>query len=122
MLLDIGGKGAVKVLLSYLNKEDKYVQRVAIQAICSCTTDDRYMGRIRSALSMSDFRDRRVYYAAYRDYLPLVQILLEKGADPNASMEDVGFTPLHAAHSKEIIRLLIENGADVNAPNSYEFT
>ncbi len=47
-----------------------------------------------------------------------VESLLEKGADPNARDEATGITPLMDAAKAgniEIARLLIDNGADVNA-------
>jgi uncharacterized protein len=47
--------------------------------------------------------------------IEIVSILLEKGANPNAT-DVVGITPLHMAvpkGSKDVIKLLIERGADI---------
>ena len=48
--------------------------------------------------------------------VPVVRLLLEKGADPNAATL-AGATPLMNASraSIETMRLLIDKGADVNA-------
>jgi len=63
--------------------------------------------------------------------LPLVKLLLEKGADVNTKNK-VNWTPLHeAAQTKvekvlggrtEIVKLLLENGADVNAKDKWGAT
>jgi uncharacterized protein len=58
-----------------------------------------------------------VTMAAHAGYTPLVEFLLEKGADPNAGK--AGFTPLHAAvmHRDEaMVKALLDAGADPNAP------
>jgi uncharacterized protein len=55
--------------------------------------------------------------AAHAGFRDLVEFLLEKGADPNAS--GAGFTALHAAimHRDEpMVRALLSHGADPNAP------
>ena len=51
-----------------------------------------------------------------------IEFLLENGADPNASAESTGWTPLHmasrfsgGADSLEVIELLLKNGAYPNA-------
>ncbi len=54
--------------------------------------------------------------AHFGDY-PLVRMLLEAGADPNAN--EPGLTPLHRAvdsGSEACVRALLDKGADVNAP------
>jgi ankyrin repeat protein len=51
--------------------------------------------------------------------LEMVKLLLDAGADPNASTDD-GFTPLMAASGEgyvEIVRLLLQARADVTAKN-----
>ena len=51
--------------------------------------------------------------------IPMIQLLISKGADVNAQNRD-GVTPLHSAVSKgdpRAIKLLLEKGANVNAKN-----
>ena len=52
--------------------------------------------------------------AAYGNSVPLVQFLLEKGANANAANKN-GETALHMTESPEIVKLLLEKGADINA-------
>ena len=55
--------------------------------------------------------------AAHSGFGDLVELLLEKGADPN--LAEAGFTALHAAimHRDEaMVRALLAHGADPNAP------
>lgn len=52
----------------------------------------------------------------------LLRDLLEKGADPSARRSEDGSTPLHLASSREepeVVRLLLEHGADVEAKDDY---
>jgi ankyrin repeat protein len=62
-----------------------------------------------------------LYEAAYNEKIQLVKILLQYGANPNTKtgvyIDGPGdVTPLHVAcKSKEIIKLLLENGANANA-------
>lgn len=56
-------------------------------------------------------------WAAGHEHIPAVEILLDHGANPNATTDDE-VTPLltaAAAGSSEIVELLIKKGADVNA-------
>lgn len=46
--------------------------------------------------------------------LPGVKVLLESGADPNATTGS-GVTPLHIAVETEIVRVLLAAGANPNA-------
>lgn len=59
--------------------------------------------------------------AAFHGYWPLVQYLLECGADPNYSSPETGETPLHAACSTAnrpafdfVVEVLLAHGADPN--------
>ncbi|KAM0921248.1 hypothetical protein ACQ4PT_007123 [Festuca glaucescens] len=52
-----------------------------------------------------------------KEYKRVVELLIRRGANPNYSKPD-GFSPLHAAtlrDSYDIAKLLLDNGADVNA-------
>ena len=60
--------------------------------------------------------------AAFHGHWQLCQFLIENGANPNHALEETGETPLIAAASKanrpgnvNAIRVLLANGADVNA-------
>src|SRR5215213_5317803 len=55
--------------------------------------------------------------AAHSDHGQLAQVLLSRGADPNAAQ--AGYTALHAAVLRgnlELVKALVEHGADLNAP------
>ena len=55
--------------------------------------------------------------AAHSGYREMVEFLLEKGADPNASAS--GFAPLHEAimrRDEKMVSALLAHGADPNAP------
>ncbi len=60
--------------------------------------------------------------AVFHGHVQLSRFLLEEGADPNHPLPDTGETPLHAVLTKtyrsannEIVRLLLEHGANSNA-------
>jgi ankyrin repeat protein len=58
-----------------------------------------------------------VTLAAHSGFDPLVALLLEKGADPNAMR--AGFAPLHEAimrRDEPMVAALLSHGADANAP------
>lgn len=58
-------------------------------------------------------------------YLPIMQLLINNGADINNNMNHVGNTPLHFASIfgfLHIVRFLIANGADVNIKNNANIT
>ena len=58
--------------------------------------------------------DISIHEAAYTGNIEAVKQHLAAGADVNAKASR-GWTPLHAAATKEIAKLLIAKGADVNA-------
>ncbi|KAI6171449.1 hypothetical protein M3Y97_01045800 [Aphelenchoides bicaudatus] len=60
-----------------------------------------------------------LHEAAFSDYIEIVKLLIESGADVNAK-NNRGDTPIHRASQNgyiEIVKFLVEKGADVNATN-----
>lgn len=56
--------------------------------------------------------------AARNGHKHVVQLLLERGADPNMA-DHVGVTPLHYANKKEVAQLLLGRGAEMNMADRY---
>lgn len=59
--------------------------------------------------------------AAFHGHWRLCEFLLERGADPNRTLEDCGEVPLHAALNRfesieheQVVRVLLAHGADPN--------
>ncbi|CAB0035019.1 unnamed protein product [Trichogramma brassicae] len=50
--------------------------------------------------------------------LDLVEKFLELGQDPNCLVSETGDSPLHVARNKEVVELLLRNGADPNLANA----
>ncbi len=48
----------------------------------------------------------------------VIKILIEHGADVNAKIKQLGWTPLHMAYNAEVANLLIAQGANVNAKDN----
>ena len=60
--------------------------------------------------------------AIRRESAPMVEALLKRGADPNVRDVDTDFTPLlHAIGQREIAKLLLAAGADVNASSRRQY-
>ncbi len=55
-----------------------------------------------------------LHYAVYRDDLPAVEYLIEKGAPVNA-VNSLDVTPVFLARSLPVLKMLVEKGAHVNA-------
>lgn len=89
-----------------------------------------------SVYGMDQMSGRRHYYVAQSNTTTLVQAMLgrdmllakrliQMGADVHAASEDGGFTPLHLAAFEgdaKIAALLLERGANVNAPDKNGYT
>ena len=63
-----------------------------------------------------------LHFAAANGNIVVLRALLEKGAEPNAQ-DNYGWTPLHrgVCHG-EVVRLLLENGADIGATTKHGYT
>lgn len=62
--------------------------------------------------------DTPLHWPAHNGYIDIVRLLLDNGADPKAhEINWIGGTPLHWASEREpeIVQLLIDHGAEVNA-------
>ena len=66
--------------------------------------------------------NRELGHASFFGHWKVVDFLISQGADVNNALPDTGETPLHSALCKAgrpyflyVIKLLVENGADVNA-------
>jgi ankyrin repeat protein len=88
-----------------------YNDLTAIRAILAAGGD-------LSSISLDD----ELGHAAFFGWWKIADFLIKAGADPNARVKDTGETPLHGALSKAgrpaylfTVRVLVENGADVNA-------
>ena len=72
-----------------------------------------------------EYGNTPLYYASgYCDRPGMVELLLERGADPNLA-GDMGNTPLHVAAEGgclDIVKRLVGKGAAVNTPNTLEET
>jgi ankyrin repeat protein len=68
-----------------------------------------------------------LFHAVHIEHFPLIEKLLEKGADPNSlclCKRVCSDTPLHEAATTnfQIVQLLIDKGSDINKKNSQGFT
>jgi ankyrin repeat protein len=93
----------------------------------NCSTGNEYDKMLSRCFL--DQRDRRgktaLHYAASAGNYPLVQLLVRGGADVSAKGEDT--TALHFAagsrtDSSEIVQLLLEQGAEIDAPDYFRDT
>ena len=91
--------------------------------------------RVRLILSVfpgSNGKEEALQAAAFYGHVQIVRLLLEHGANPNHHLPTDGSTPLHAACMQftgpagdrytAIRKMLLEHGADVNAPNAHGST
>lgn len=60
-----------------------------------------------------EYQFTALHNVAGEDQLDMINLLLDKGADPNAQ-NDEGIAPLHLAAYPEVAALLVRRGADIN--------
>ena len=104
---DVLHQGEIKVLQWFVYYDDT----TALKAVLSAGGD----------LTSLDL-DRELGHAAFFGHWKVADFLIKKGADVNSPQADTGETPLHSALCKAgrpyflyILKVLIENGAEVNA-------
>jgi ankyrin repeat protein len=68
-----------------------------------------------------EYKQTPLHVAAHRGHTSLVEYLLEHGAEVNARAYN-NFTPLHLTRDPEIVKLLIEHKADLEATDASERT
>jgi ankyrin repeat protein len=121
----------VKKLISEggdVNAHNEHEESVLAYAI-KCRCNDELLGLIiENGADLFDFDEEGVsifdYAIAYNN-ISIVKRLLAAGVDVNSTRRKSGFTPLMGAVSygrKEIVELLLENGANVDAVDSKGYT
>jgi len=70
--------------------------------------------RMGASVDNTSTGETALHMAVAYDHLPIVRVLLDAGADPNAADVD-GWTPLAFARSPECVDLLLKAGADVHS-------
>lgn len=76
----------------------------------------RFTNSILSSL-IEESRDTKQSPASQKEFVDIVELLIEKGADVNVKKKQLGFVPLHYAifgGNVEIVEALLNNGAEVN--------
>jgi hypothetical protein len=68
-----------------------------------------------------DENTRKMFEGLYSDDVAVVKEQLDRGLSPDA-VNETGQTALHVTQNKEMVRLLIEKGADVNAVDDVDMT
>ena len=67
--------------------------------------------QIHSPHRVDIFGKTPLHYATAQNHKEVVRLLIENGADVNATAMN-GIKPLHCARAKDVSHLLIDNGAD----------
>lgn len=116
-----GHVDVVGLLLDYqadINATTSLIKRTGLSIIPSRSLNS-YIREVTDGDSIWTGKHTVLYRAAFRGHSAVVNLLLERGADPNLKGW-AGLTPLHAAAMagrEEVVRLLLENGGSktVNA-------
>ncbi len=102
-----------KALLFISNQPDRINVRVCANFLLARGADPNH-------IDTGNWRTALISAAAFSD-TALTRVLLQAGADPDLTNE-VGDTPLMRASDVEVVKKLLENGANVNAANEDNFT
>jgi len=108
-----------KAITVGLSNSSEYLQTKlkAVELLLEAGTDPNYR---------SDNEETSLHWAMMRQedevYAPIIGLLLQYGADPNA-MNSSGWAPLHFRKcSVEALDLMMAHGADINLPNRQNAT
>lgn len=125
-LKDDPGNREAEVILSYLNHGDNMLVAAFWEEDSEAM---RYLAGIVHDINTKDprFEASVLVLAAAWGHIDIVEILLEAGADPNYGADKDGLTALMWAcknfdEQLEMVRALLEAGAEVNAKSNYAET
>lgn len=71
-----------------------------------------------------NYRETALTWSSGNNFIEMVKLLLENGADVNARgrYKETALTIASYNNNIELVKLLLDNGADVNAGNKYGYT
>lgn len=116
---------AIDLLLEHGANPNLIIDNQTLFHLISYTGNEKLAELFLSKGAIVDTKDTTgktpLHYAAYNDNIKMVKLLIDHGANVNIS-DQLMETPLFCSHDSEVIDLLIENGADINAINSFGYS